>query len=60
MIKLCATCALWKPDRPIGSLIRIGGKCYYKGETKLDYFCWAWKQCSPEQEESRRKAGLIE
>lgn len=59
-MKTCATCALWKPDRPIGSLIRTGGKCYYKGETKLDYSCWAWKKCTPEQEEERRKTGVIE
>lgn len=56
----CATCTIWVPDRPIGSLMRIGGRCYYKGETKMDYNCWAWKKCTPEQEEERRKTGLIE
>jgi hypothetical protein len=59
-MKTCATCALWKPDRPIGSLIRTGGKCYYKGETKLDYSCWWWREAAPEELEARAKAGLIE
>gem|GEM_PF-6761048 len=56
-LKHCATCIHWKPDRQISTIIRSGGKCPYRGETKMDDSCWAWKQCTPEQEESRRKAG---
>jgi len=59
-IKRCVTCAHWKPDRAISGLLRTGGKCPYKGDTKLDDSCWFWTQCSLEQEESRRKAGLID
>ena len=59
-MKTCATCALWQPERPISGIIRYGGRCKYKGETRFDYSCWGWTQCSPEQEESRRKAGLVD
>lgn len=60
MTKTCATCARWTCDRPISGIVRVGGKCPYKGETRLHETCWFWTQCSKEQEESRRKAGLVE
>jgi len=59
-MRICATCALWQPDRPISGIIRHGGKCKYKGETWFDDTCWVWREAAPEELEARAKAGLIE
>jgi hypothetical protein len=60
VLRKCVWCGRWTPDRQVASIVRVGGKCEYKGDTRLDETCWGWKKCTPEQEESRRKAGLIE
>ena len=59
-MRICATCALWQPDRPISGMIRYGGRCKYKGETRFDDTCWGWREAAPEELEARAKAGLIE
>lgn len=60
MTKTCATCAKFQPGRRISSLIREGGLCQLTTKpARICESCWGWKRCSPEQEEERRKAGLI-
>ena len=61
MKERCATCGHWNPDRPVGSLVREGGKCaLLEKETRTDYSCWWWREAAPAELEAREKAGLIE
>lgn len=59
--KTCLFCAFWKPEEKILIIFRKGGACTLRNkDTRLHETCWGWKICSPNQLETRKKAGLIE
>lgn len=60
MPKTCVMCAYWQPDGQLQNTIRHGGKCTLNDKnTKMGQTCWAFKECSPNQFQKRKQAGLI-
>lgn len=51
MTKTCVWCGRWTPDRQVASIVRVGGKCEYKGETRMAYKTLKMSELRPVKED---------